>query len=531
MGFLSLPTPFRRSRRDDYEPLPRSPVPSTSSWESDESFDVAPPPRRIPLGLRDPAFLIPALVFLGAVTGLFAAFPFPTTIHAFLPLAGALAAWVAVSWTKLAVGALRAWRTPKLDVPRRRSATHLTALVACTALMGYWLSLGITPRAPVLATLAPPEDTPRYFIAANLYNNEHLLPRWTREVLRVAKHLGPERTFVSIYESNSVDATPQLLTEFGERLTAAGVAHRIVSDVTERWWPYSTSPERIRLLADARNRALEPLQSPDAAVRLPDYHSFTKVLFLNDVVFSWDSAIRLLGTSLDGEDGEDAYDLACGMDFAISGLYDTWVARDVCGAPFRIFWPYVKDEPTIRRIRNNRPFEVSACWNGIVAFPARAYLYQPTTEEKASSRLYKRGWKMIDNSTYPNSVESPTLTLPLQFRDSGVGACDHSECFLFSYDLHRLYPSPERPPRIIMNPDVRVAYRRSWYKWHNGVLRIPVVEWWLYHWSHGVPNYAVDWLVEWLSRRRDYCTWGALSPHLPARCPPLPGPRDLSWNE
>ncbi|BEI84482.1 hypothetical protein CcaverHIS002_0410860 [Cutaneotrichosporon cavernicola] len=492
MGFLSLPTPFRRSRRDDYEPLPRSPVPSTSSWESDESFDVAPPP--------------PAVSRLDSATPPSSSPPSSSWAPspASSPLSPSPQLYTLSSHSQVH------------SQHGSQSATHLTALVACTALMGYWLSLGITPRAPVLATLAPPEDTPRYFIAANLYNNEHLLPRWTREVLRVAKHLGPERTFVSIYESNSVDATPQLLTEFGERLTAAGVAHRIVSDVTERWWPYSTSPERIRLLADARNRALEPLQSPDAAVRLPDYHSFTKVLFLNDVVFSWDSAIRLLGTSLDGEDGEDAYDLACGMDFAISGLYDTWVARDVCGAPFRIFWPYVKDEPTIRRIRNNRPFEVSACWNGIVAFPARAYLYQPTTEEKASSRLYKRGWKMIDNSTYPNSVESPTLTLPLQFRDSGVGA---------------LYPSPERPPRIIMNPDVRVAYRRSWYKWHNGVLRIPVVEWWLYHWSHGVPNYAVDWLVEWLSRRRDYCTWGALSPHLPARCPPLPGPRDLSWNE
>ncbi len=85
-----------------------------------------------------------------------------------------------------------------------------------------------------------------------------------------------------------------------------------------------------------------------------------------------------------------------------------------------------------------------------------------------------------DNAaTYPNSRMSPTLTLPLKFRESGVEACDHSECFLFSYDLHRLYPTPERPPRIIMNPDVRLAYKTNWWKWHNGVLRIPVVEWWL----------------------------------------------------
>lgn len=218
--------------------------------------------------------------------------------------------------------------------------------------------------------------------------------------------MGPERTFVSIYESNSRDATPQLLAEFGDRLTAAGIGHRIVSDTTERWFPYNTSPERIGFLAAARNRALEPLQSADESVRLADYQSFTKVLFLNDIVFSWDAAIRLLGTSLDGQDGEDAYDLACGMDFAISGLYDTWVARDICGVPLRIFWPYVKDKPTIERIRNNRPFEVSACWNGIVAFPAKPYLYQPTAEDKASSRLHKRGWKMIDNCEFERSHAS-----------------------------------------------------------------------------------------------------------------------------
>lgn len=131
--------------------------------------------------------------------------------------------------------------------------------------------------------------------------------------------MGPERTFVSIYESNSVDRTPQLLKAFGDELAAVGAQHRIVSDTTNRWWPYGTSPERIGLLANARNRALEPLQSPDADVRLDDYDEFTKILFLNDVVFSWDAAVRLLATSLDGEEGENGYDLACGMDFGVTG--------------------------------------------------------------------------------------------------------------------------------------------------------------------------------------------------------------------
>lgn len=131
--------------------------------------------------------------------------------------------------------------------------------------------------------------------------------------------MGPERTFVSIFESNSVDTTPQLLKAFGDQLNDAGVQHRIISDVTERWWPYGSGPERIGLLADARNRALEPLQSADPDVRHPEYTQFTKVLFLNDIVFSYDAAVRLLATSLDDEEGEDEYDLACAMDFGVTG--------------------------------------------------------------------------------------------------------------------------------------------------------------------------------------------------------------------
>lgn len=92
--------------------------------------------------------------------------------------------------------------------------------------------------------------------------------------------------------------------------------HRIVSDVTERWWPYGTSPERITFLANARNKAMAPLQSPSPDTRLPDYAEYTKVLFLNDVLFTWESAVALLATK---RDDDPDYDLACGMDFGASG--------------------------------------------------------------------------------------------------------------------------------------------------------------------------------------------------------------------
>lgn len=87
-----------------------------------------------------------------------------------------------------------------------------------------------------------------------------------------------------------------------------------------RWWPYVTSAQRIRYLADVRNKALEPVQSFDDTIRLPDTETFTKIIFLNDIFFSWQSIIRLLATRLDGRDDIAAdYDLACGFDYGDGG--------------------------------------------------------------------------------------------------------------------------------------------------------------------------------------------------------------------
>lgn len=82
------------------------------------------------------------------------------------------------------------------------------------------------------------------------------------------------------------------------------------------------SAQRIGFLADARNKALEPLQSANSSLRLGDYDDFTKVLFFNDVVFSWQSAVRLLATSADDTPGEDGYDLACGIDYFAAGKFE-----------------------------------------------------------------------------------------------------------------------------------------------------------------------------------------------------------------
>lgn len=104
------------------------------------------------------------------------------------------------------------------------------------------------------------------------------------------------------------------------------------------------------------------------------------------------------------------------------------VARDICGTPLRPFWPYVKDPPTISRVRREQVFEVGACWNGIVAFPAELVAWPGDASSMSvlgsggldedggmdgmdaavevmvngtePGRIRKRGWQMVDNGEY-----------------------------------------------------------------------------------------------------------------------------------
>lgn len=146
--------------------------------------------------------------------------------------------------------------------------------------------------------------------------------------------VGKNTTYLSIYESNSSDATPHLLALLSSSLTSQGIAHRIISERTPgRHWPHSASAERIAYLAHARNRALEPLASEDPEVRVlagTAWEEEGKVVFLNDVVFEARQVVELLESRLEGElesevdaggGGAGGYDLACGMDYGWSGAF------------------------------------------------------------------------------------------------------------------------------------------------------------------------------------------------------------------
>ncbi|GHJ89605.1 hypothetical protein NliqN6_6007 [Naganishia liquefaciens] len=518
-----------------------------------------------------------------AGAGTFVAWPFPTTVPVLIAFITGACVWCVGAWGRVVRGWIRARREDGYArVPQewgekvgreRKRAGKGWGLGCVTVLMVLVLWVGVVPPEREMSVQTNAREP--VFIAANLYNVQDIWDEWRDQVVNLINHLGKNTTYLSIYESNSSDSTSALLTSFASHLTSLGIPHRIITEQTsDRQWPHNASAKRIAYLARARNRALEPLRSGDA----PGWER-GKVVFLNDVVFEAWQVVDLLDSRIEGQEGE--YDLACGMDYGWSGMYDTWVARDACGTPLRPFWPYVQDPPSVDKIRNEDVFEVASCWNGVVAFRAGLVAREGSvnggtvgssedvemevawdaqggtssvdaTEASLGSNgttdafvaggtlvdpeargraLTKRGWQMVDNATDPQSRHSPPVQLPLSFRTSHLDACDHSECFLFSYDLHRLYPTKERPPRILMNPGVKVAYERRWWVWHNVVLEIPVIKLWIRHWSRGYPLMFVDWIWESAGRRRDYCTWAGLSPHLPERCPALPGAEDRTWDQ
>lgn len=53
-------------------------------------------------------------------------------------------------------------------------------------------------------------------------------------------------------------------------------------------------------------------------MRLANWQEYTKVIFLNDIVFRWQDIVKLIATRVEGEEDKE-YDMACAMDFSYSG--------------------------------------------------------------------------------------------------------------------------------------------------------------------------------------------------------------------
>lgn len=117
-------------------------------------------------------------------------------------------------------------------------------------------------------------------------------------MLDLAQTLGPDRVFLSVFESGSYDDTKDALRELDADLEQMGVGRNItLSDVThvdeivmpdeekgDGWIDTMRGVRELRripYLARLRNRSLQPLE--DLA---REGVMFDIVLFLNDVVFT-----------------------------------------------------------------------------------------------------------------------------------------------------------------------------------------------------------------------------------------------------
>lgn len=113
-----------------------------------------------------------------------------------------------------------------------------------------------------------------------------------------------------------------MLHGFGRSLADKGIRNRIISfDHDGRnWGDDLSSNARITYLARIRNIVLEPISSPDAAIRIPDWQEYTKIIYINDIVYQWQDIARLIGTEVGGhEAAEQEYDMACAIDHWGSG--------------------------------------------------------------------------------------------------------------------------------------------------------------------------------------------------------------------
>ncbi|KAL2888562.1 glycosyltransferase family 69 protein [Ceratocystis lukuohia] len=325
-----------------------------------------------------------------------------------------------------------------MRTPWPRVFICLFALLQVLDIVNIHLHLAVVHDSSDIMELSRRHQGERIYIASMHWNDGPLIRNhWSNAVLQLADVLGPDNVYVSVYESGSWDDTKDALGELEAKLERLGVARSITRSYVTHKDEIEAAPvgdgwintprnkrelRRIPFLAKLRNRTLRDLET----LHKQGVH-FDKILFLNDVVFTAEDALRLLDTN------EGVFAAACSLDFSKPPqYYDTFALRDSDGkAHLMPTWPYFQSAASRNAmLLNEAAVPVKSCWNGIVAMAAAPFL-------DASKPLRFRG--------IPDSLAIQHL--------------EGSECCL----IHADNPM-SKEMGVFLNPQVRVAYNYEAYQ-------------------------------------------------------------------
>lgn len=327
----------------------------------------------------------------------------------------------------------------------------------------------------------------KIFISVSLYDKGGRLAggRWAEQMLELIRMLGPDNTFLSIYENDS-PMGQNALAEFETRVPCQ---HKIVFDdgVSLEGFGNVTMPDgsermkRLSYLSEMRNRALRPLDHlrDDGTV-------FDKVLFMNDVMFHTVDAAQLLFSTNVGDDGRTHYLSTCALDYDNPFLfYDLYAQRDAEGYSnglpiFPIFSTAGNGLSRADMLAQRDAVRVSGCWSGMVAMQAK-YVQNP------EPTLPTPHFQDVGAHVIPPAAPAP-VAAPVRFRHEPEVFVDACECCLFLADVSTAARRDhgQRDHGVFVNPYVRVAYESSTLAWLHRVKR----------WERlfVVPHRVISWL-------------------------------------
>ena len=333
-------------------------------------------------------------------------------------------------------------------------------------------------------------DDQKIFIAASLYDQDgHLLDgTWGTSLLYLIDLLGPKNVYLSIYENGGPKAEAALdrfrnREDLMCRHSLVYEEHLPTTDIPRITLPDgSNRTKRIAYLAEARNRALEPLNEES-------HITYDKVLFLNDVFFKPIDAAQLLFSTNADENGQASYKAACAVDFINPfKFYDTFATRDLegysMGVPFFPWYSSAGQGFSRQDVLNGKDaVRVKSCWGGMVAFDARFF---------QSPGLPPHGFDVSSEGS------SESILKPIRFRATPDIGWEASECCLIHADVLSASwnTSTQNDSGIYQNPFVRVAYGPRTLEWLATTQRIER----LYSIPHNLINHLVG--LPWHNPRR-----------------------------